>query len=737
MTIDKDKSFGVDNGIIISDNNGNEGPFITGGPSSPVGLDLPVDAIYYQSLSNGVHAWEKFGAGANDWRRVTRQSNTIHVDPNGDDTFNDGSVQKPYATLTGAYNSISVGNYPNTSSDKIAIVCGAGDYTQAPVDFSSLDCELVIMGKGTTTRFIASNANSDLLTLGGSQTIIGIALEGITNTSNWLLRYSETGFGVASVTNLLLRNASNGMTVSTTASIFRVTANSLLSTGVTGTILEANSNSSLTLNGISSVGNGSTTVGLRHVDDAEIITNSARFTSMGTGVKLDGNSGSVSIQNIALPSCVVSLDQNGTVPLKILGGNVDATTASIVDASVIEGYFINEVDGENQFRLFSELSVGLPNNGKESVMGEGDSYTLGQQVWTYNGTTYTDVSSDAGDQVANSFTFPNTSTNTAIYFSTAFDTSNPIKWYGLKLNTTTASVLGSGDIVFEYWNGTAWTEFNHMITQSSAPYLSHANEKFERVENNQVRFDPDISMDWSINDPVSLGVNLYWMRMRIDTGITTAPVFLSSKIHTSRLEVNADGFQEMFGDARVRKKFPITFGGFQASAASPANRDVYLSDRLGVGRIENDFQNNTTDRTGFVQYLPFDIDTSSSLSVEISYLVDANSSGNIDFTLRWGTSIAGDGVYETTSQAPTTAPNERSLSGSVPVGSNERRILKTFSAELEIPEAISRNDGNPASLLWVTIERDGSGDTYSGNASIIELALYYESWNEGGYTRSS
>ena len=275
-----------------------------------------------------------------------------------------------------------------------------------------------------------------------------------------------------------------------------------------------------------------------------------------------------------------------------------------------------------------------------------------------------------------------------------------------------------------------------MITQANAPYLSRANEKFERTESNQVRFDPDIRSDWSLNDPVGLGVNLYWVRFRLSSPLNTLPVFDQFKAHTNRMEINADGFQEMFGAARVRKKFPITYGSFQAAANSPGNRDLYLSDSLFVGREENQFSGSARDNTGFAQFLPYDLDTSSDLLLELAFIGESNGSGTVEFTVYWDTSFDGDGVFQSTNQAPTESNNQRSQTFTFEFGSNERRQQKTVKTRLNIPEAIIRRIDSVSDILWVGLERDaGNGnDDYNGNVSVIELALYYQAWNEGGYS---
>lgn len=73
------KAFEVDFGVVSSPDGDTDGPFYTGGPSSPVGLDLPERTIYTQNLAAGCRIWQKFGAGVNDWRLYPSES--VSFDP--------------------------------------------------------------------------------------------------------------------------------------------------------------------------------------------------------------------------------------------------------------------------------------------------------------------------------------------------------------------------------------------------------------------------------------------------------------------------------------------------------------------------------------------------------------------------------------------------------------------------------------------------------------------------------
>ena len=68
---DKNRAYEIENGIIINDANGDEAFFLTGGASSPVGLDLPVNTVYLQADAAGILYWRKFSTGVNDWRQLS------------------------------------------------------------------------------------------------------------------------------------------------------------------------------------------------------------------------------------------------------------------------------------------------------------------------------------------------------------------------------------------------------------------------------------------------------------------------------------------------------------------------------------------------------------------------------------------------------------------------------------------------------------------------------------------
>lgn len=82
MPIDDTRALEAQNGFQVNyRESGNlvNGPLYTGGPSSPVGMNLPVSTVYVQNEGTRIIVWQKFGAGVNDWRVYPAQDIGLDV----------------------------------------------------------------------------------------------------------------------------------------------------------------------------------------------------------------------------------------------------------------------------------------------------------------------------------------------------------------------------------------------------------------------------------------------------------------------------------------------------------------------------------------------------------------------------------------------------------------------------------------------------------------------------------
>jgi hypothetical protein len=391
-------------------------------------------------------------------------------------------------------------------------------------------------------------------------------------------------------------------------------------------------------------------------------------------------------------------------------------------------------------RFWDEVGVGTIENPKELIAGEGDSTPEGMLVYTFDGSTFTDVSASAQSDNGSSFTFPNNVANNAIYVT--MTRNNGIDKFipqGIKVKIDSPATYNSGDLIFEYFNGISWSKLSVMSIEDVAPYYSFADIPFQTFSqgSEQVFFDNSIDILWEVNDPVGLGEDYYWFRIRIVNPLTAIPQFEQFKIHTSRFEINPDGFTQKFGNSRTRKVFGLSLGDLEAANNSPADQDVYASDTLGVGRKENRFQDATIDRSGLNIFLPPDIDTSSPIILKFAAISSNTSGGDVQFTIRTAYTVNGDNVYRSAATAPTVHPTQIDYPATAPAPSQDTVLY------YEVPIDVSEINANPKSntgspILWISFERDGTDvtDTHTGEVSLIAIDATYLSWCDGSYSNT-
>jgi hypothetical protein len=206
---------------------------------------------------------------------------------------------------------------------------------------------------------------------------------------------------------------------------------------------------------------------------------------------------------------------NATV--HIASGEMNRTKLSIPDGAtdVLLG-FQDELVGDAGFVFYGEVAVGSPGAGKETVLGEGDSYTFGMNVFrntNLEAGAWSDITaqmkSGAGSTAA---IFPGVAANNACFIG------GPRTFSGVKTLVTAALLLGAGAIDYQYWNGAAWVSFDVLATQSNSPYAPYANDTLTRVQSDQIRFE-DFLSNW-VQKTVN-GVNAYWIRIVVTSPITT------------------------------------------------------------------------------------------------------------------------------------------------------------------------------------------------------------------------
>jgi len=314
-----------------------------------------------------------------------------------------------------------------------------------------------------------------------------------------------------------------------------------------------------------------------------------------------------------------------------------------------------------------------------------------------------------------------------------------VKFYGIKTLVDTALVPGSGSVVFEYWDGDSWEAFNIMETEAENPHASNANAALQTTGSYHLRFDWRMKLDWAKNDPPSTGTNRFWIRIRVATGVTTAPILQQIKIHSNRTEINADGFIEYFGLGRPLNRIPFDVNNFSESpTAAPNDQSLYLSDNLVLGRTANSFQNTGTDTIGLAVFLPYDTDTSCPIRLLAGFTVDggtANGTRVIKFTIYWNTSSRGDNIYRSEATAPSTSTGEQSttFTYTVPASGNDKLVKGFIDLEIPSTKPLADSSTGEGDILWITVKRDPSDvqDTYTGDVNLVQLTPYYCKWSNG------
>lgn len=413
---------------------------------------------------------------------------------------------------------------------------------------------------------------------------------------------------------------------------------------------------------------------------------------------------------------------------------------------------VSDNEGDEGTGIKGELHVGYPEKGSESVLGEGDSYVRGMNVYTTDGTAtsttdggnLTDESAAAKSFSGSTFSFQGVTANHTILIGSSLISiaaAEVVKHWGLKVLQTTAAVeVTAKSFVFEYWNGSAWTALQVMSTQSDT-YVPYANETFIRANSTEhIRYGLDesaVGTDWTKKTIDSK--NLFWVRIRIATTITTAPVFQQFKLSPNRFEANADGTNTYHGRSRFRQSLSASGNSFGESGGVAAWNLAVGSGGLPTGWTHN-MKNSELGTDGdaiYYQYtLPAGIDTSLPLFVYV--VVSPSTTGTtqgIDLILSLkpveiqGVSVAdpAGGLTPVARTLANTATVTASAGVADTVTLDDTNLGKINLLEFG-PFEIS--DFYQGDLVFLRLELDDDG-TGATNVGIVEIDLSGVKWRHG------
>ena len=248
--------------------------------------------------------------------------------------------------------------------------------------------------------------------------------------------------------------------------------------------------------------------------------------------------------------------------------------------------------------------------------------------------------------------------------------------------------------------------------------------------NHEYRFGP--TPGWT--QTTVNGLNYYWVRLRLVAPITTAPIMQRIRLHTNTTVIGTDGYLQRFGTARVRRRTPDLF----ATTFEKTGKDqtVSVSSSLAMKGGKYKFENGQLDTISFATPLPFDMDTSHPVRLEMSYITSSADTNNVDWTLRvaYSTVYADSavlGLAGTPAVAPGEVNNPAATLSEAQVGVvNAMQLLRM---EFDVSSMVPVRDTGEGDTMWITLERDGAADGHAGHTTAYTMALSYVAWNDGGF----
>jgi len=443
---------------------------------------------------------------------------------------------------------------------------------------------------------------------------------------------------------------------------------------------------------------------------------------------------------------VASIDDNDN-----LRGVTEEGVSVQVPASVIKTYagegtatpYIDVVNvGDDKGLIFTEqISVGSPDSPKESVFGEGDSYGVGLEDATPDGTPkvgsawHLDQTNVSGMTITGATDITeelssDSGSTTGLFGGSAVGKTiligSDYKYGGAKAKMDTLGTVEPNNVTAEYLAATnTWVNAPYMATDSGFPYTQkghHIASCSSCSEQWRFGFNPlDLPTTWA---KVALTINgtvytKYWAWFRFTTEITLDPIMEQIKLHTNRYEINAEGVTEYFGRSRYPKTLLFGLHNTVPNANNdPANENVDYGTNFRAKYLDNEFANGTTDGFGIVQNIEEGLDTSIPLQLTVSYYVKGTNTGDVEFNAEVF-SVEDGFIYDGNA-----TPDEYSVIDTISTDSNEVRR----SATMLIPI----NKLTPKDAIVVSLYRDATSgntnDTLASNIVMTNVVLTGYSW---------
>jgi len=397
--------------------------------------------------------------------------------------------------------------------------------------------------------------------------------------------------------------------------------------------------------------------------------------------------------------------------------------------------------GDDKGLIFTEqVSVGSPSAPKESVFGSGDSYGVGLEDTTPDGTpaagsawhcdvvNTTDLTITGATDVTTILSSDSGST-TDLFNGTTVGKylllGSDYPFGGYKVKVTGAGDIDGSDVLMEYlWNATPTWESpaSFMCARADFPHLQRANSIANNVENQQWRLGVNPIAFPTAWDKVTLNINgtdytKHWARIRLTDTITGDATVEQVKLHTDRFEINSDGNTEYFGRSRYTRDL-ISGINLKVDNAdkTPAYEHVKIASGVTMAVDKNEFVKNQEDGFIIPIHIVEGLDTSIPLKVVISGYPLTDTAGTIKLGIDY-VNIDENFVYDGTASS-----EHLEATDTFPINTKEKRRNAQFAVPIDTLV--------PDEQVIISLYRMGndSADDYNGNIVIADVRVVGTFW---------
>lgn len=303
----------------------------------------------------------------------------------------------------------------------------------------------------------------------------------------------------------------------------------------------------------------------------------------------------------------------------------------------------------------------------------------------------------------------------------------PEVYEGAKVKYDSLGNVEADNIIAEFYENdiNTWQNVPFMGTNSAFPYQSNA-DKISLHDSEQIffGFNPltrDQPESWEL---ITFNINgtdytFRWARYRIVTAITSDPVAQQVKLHSNRIELEANG---IFKYGKARSPLNLLEGVrsiVSNTDQTPLDQAVSYANNITAGYFNNRFDNGKNDGFLAIVNRKFGLDTSVPLVLALSFYVEGTNIGDLDFLI---TAIQVVDGFEYTGAALPDSQYNQIETIAANAGNNQRRTV-----QFVVP--INKLQANSGIVISVTrVAQANPNDTVASDIVITNVVVNGFTW---------